>query len=113
MVKRSVLVGTRWDLVLIDDVEKLVKTHQNPGGVFKNVSHAIRECTKVGIKVHTYQEMMKDPLKADEFRAKMQEMLQNEEIIDWVQTLTPEQIDGFLMALQMQKDKRYEVQKLV
>ena len=113
MVKRSTIISTRWDHSVLDDVEKLVKSPVSPDGKFKNVSEVIRECTKVGMKVHNYQEMMKDPEKSDEFRKKMHEMVQNEEILDWVQTLQPSQIDGFLMALQMEKDNRYKVQKLV
>ncbi len=113
MVKRSVLVGTRWDLALIDDVDKLVKTHDNQTGVFKNVSEAIRECTKVGIKVHNYQKMMKDPKLAEEFRKKMQDYIQNEEVIEWVHTLDNSQIDGFILTMQMEKDKRWELKSLV
>ena len=113
MVKRSITISTRWNLPIIEDIENLVKSPLNPTGSFPNTSEAIRECTKVGIKVHNYQEMMKDPEKANEFILKMQEMLQNEEVFDWAATLTPDQIDGFLMALQMQKDKRYEVKTLV
>ena len=113
MIKRSITVSTRWNLITIEDIEKLVKSPVNPKATFPNTSEAIRECTKVGIKVHNYQEMMKDPEKADEFRKKMQEMIQNEEVFDWVHTLTPDQMDGFLMALQMEKDKRYEVRTLV
>lgn len=113
LVKRTTIISTRWDHSILDDIEKLVKAPGKPDAAFSNTSEAIRECTKVGIKVHNYQEMMKDPEKANEFREKMQQMLQNEEVFDWVATLTPDQIDGFLMALQMQKDKRYEVQKLV
>lgn len=112
-VKRTTMVSTRWDLIILDDVEKLVKTHLNPKAPFSNTSEAIRECTKVGVKVHNYQTMMEDPEKADEFRKKMQEMVKNEEVFGWAHTLTPDQIDGFLMALQMEKDKRYEVKTLV
>ena len=108
MLKRTTIVSTRWDLKILEEIEKLV-INKN----FKNHSQAIRECTKVGMKVHNYQEMMKDPQKADEFRAKMQEMIANEEMLDWVQTLQPEQIDGFLMALQMEKDNRHKVSKFV
>ncbi len=113
MIKRSITISTRWNLVIIEDIEKLVKSLVNPKGTFPNTSEAIRECTKVGIKVHNYQEMMKNPEKADEFRKKMQEMIQNEEVINWVHTLTPDQIDGFMMTMQMEKDKRYEVKTLV
>lgn len=113
MVKRTTIVSTRWDMVDLDSVEKLVKSPINPKGPFKNTSDAIRECAKVGVKVHNYQEMMKDPEKATEFLEKMQDMISNEKVFDWAHTLSPDQIDGFLMALQMEKDKRYEVQTLV
>jgi len=112
-VKRTTLVSTRWDLVDLDDIEKLVKSPLNVKAPFSNTSQAIRECAKVGVKVHNYQEMMKDPEKADEFRKKMQEMLKNEEVLEWVNTLDNSQIDGFLMALQMKKDKRWEMKTLI
>jgi len=112
-VKRTTLVSTRWDLIDLDAVEELVKTPLNPKAIFKSTSEAIRECAKVGVKVHTYQEMMKDPQKANEFRQKMSDFVKNEEVFDWVDTLDNNQIDGFLMALQMKKDKRYEVKHLV
>lgn len=112
-VKRTTIVSTRWELKDLDDIEKLVKSPLTPSSTFHSTSQAIRECTKVGVKVHNYQEMMKDPDKANEFREKMQTMLKNEEVFEWVHTLQHEQIDGFLMALQMEKDKRYEVKTLV
>lgn len=105
-VKRTTIIGIRYEIKDLDDIEKLVKSPLNPSAKFPNVSAAIRECAKVGVKVHNYQEMMKDPKKANEFREKMQCMLKNEEVFEWVHTLQPDQIDGFLMALQMEKDKR-------
>ena len=112
-VKRTTLVSTRWELIVLDDIEKLVQNPLNPTATFENTSLAIRELTKAGLKVHNYQTMMEDPEKADEFRTKMQDFIKNEEVFDWAHTLTPDQIDGFLMALQMEKDKRYEVKTLV
>ena len=113
MVKRTTIINFRCELSLLDDIEKLVKSPLTPKGVFPNTSEVIRECTKVGIKVHNYQEMMKDPDKANEFREKMQDMIKNEEVFEWAHTLDQQQIDGFLMALQMEKDKRFEVKSLV
>lgn len=113
VVKRTTLVSTRWDLIDLDAIEVLVKTPLNPNATFKSTSEAIRECAKAGVKIHNYKEMMKDPEKADEFRQKMAEFMKNEEVFEWVDTLDNNQIDGFLMALQMKKDKRYEVKSLV
>lgn len=113
LVKRTTIISTRWDLVTIDDIDKLVKTPLNPTAPFANTSEAVRELAKVGVKVHNYQEMMKDPEKANEFLEQMQSMIKNDKVFEWANTLSNDQIDGFLMALQMQKDKRYEVKTLV
>jgi len=43
----------------------------------------------------------------------MQNMIKNEEVFEWAHTLDAQQIDGFLMALQIEKDKRFEVKSLV
>ncbi len=60
-----------------------------------------------------YQEMMKDPERANEFREKMNEMLQTQSMDEWSQTLTSDQIEGFIMFLQMEKDKRFEQKKFL
>ena len=112
-VKRTTTLSIRWELIDLDEIEKLVKSPLIPNAPFGNTSKAIRELAKVGVKVHNYQQMMKDPEKANEFRQKMQDFIKNEEVFEWVDTLSPDQIDGFLMALQMKKDKRYEVKTLV
>ena len=93
---------------VLDDLEKNVKTLHNPKGKFKNMSECIRELAKIGHKVVEYQEMMKDPDKKNEFVVKMQEMVKTENFDQLAQTLTVEQIDGFQMFLQIEKDKRIE-----
>lgn len=107
------MISTRWPNDELDEIEKLVKSITNPDAPYANTSQAIKECAKVGVKVHNYQTMMEDPEKANEFREKMQNLIKNEEVFDWAHTLTHDQIDGFLMALQMEKDKRWELKPLV
>ena len=102
------MISTRWEIPDLQDVEKKVRTIENPTGIFESVSEAIRELSKIGLKVMTYQNMMKDPEKASEFQEKMNEMLQTQSMDQWSQTLTSDQIDGFLMFLQLEKEKRFE-----
>lgn len=104
MIKKSATLSLRIDLADLEDLERNVK----PNGKFHSVSECIRELAKIGNKVMEYQSMMKDPAKASEFQDKMHEMLQTEKMDEWSQTLTTEQLDGFLMFLQMEKDKRFE-----
>lgn len=102
------MISLRVDNNDLDDLEKNVKSPQNPQGKFKNVSQCIRELAKVGHQVVEYQEMMKDPEKKNEFLIKMQEMIQTQNFDEFAQTLSTDQIDGFLMFLTMEKDKRFE-----
>lgn len=108
MVKRSTMISIRFDLSTLDDFEKNVKTEFKPVAKFNNMSECIRELAKVGNKVLTYQDMMKDPARANEFKQKMDEMLQTQSMDEWSQTLSSEQLDGFLMFLKIEKEKRYE-----
>ena len=113
MIERKVVINFRCPVPLLDKIESFVKDSNNPKGVFDTVSDVIRESIEVGIKIRDYQEMMKEPKKANEFREKMLNYIKNEEVFDWARTLTTDQIDGYVMALQMEKDQRFKVQKLV
>lgn len=96
----------------LDDFEKMIKTPANPNGKYNNMSQAIRELTKLGIQVVIYLEMKKDSKKNNEFMAKMDEMVKNEAFDEFAQVLDNQQLDGFLMLLKMEKEKRYD-QKIV
>ena len=108
MIKRTTMLSIRIDNNDLDDLEKNINTPQTPQGKFNNMSECIRELLKIGHKVIEYQEMMKDPEKKNEFVVKMQEMIQTQNFDEFSQTLTVEQIDGFLMHLQIEKEKRFE-----
>jgi len=109
MIKRSTMMSIRIDNNDLDNFEKNVI----PAGKFKNVSECIRELAKIGLKVIEYQEMMKDPEKNLEFSKKMQEIIQTENFDQFTQTLSTEQLDGFLMFMQIEKEKRIEQKNLL
>lgn len=112
-MKRSSMFSLRIDNQLLDEFESKVKRHSNPDGKFNSMSECIRDCAKIGSKLLDYQEMMKDPNKSKEFQTQMQSIIQNDQVIEYSQTLTDSQINGFMMALQMEKDTRYENKKLL
>lgn len=107
MIKRNSIVNIRIHNDLLDEIDGVIPSK------FPDVSSVIRECTKIGLKLIRYQDMMKHPKQAEEFRCKMQDVMKNEEVFDFVKTLTPDQMDGFAMALQMEKDNRYKVKPLL
>ncbi len=109
MIKTTrILVSVYLDREFVDEVNKHVATEE-----YKNASVAIRKFSKLGLQLTNYQKLMKDPEKANEFQQKVKEFVENEQHFEWAATLTTEQIEGFLMLLQMEKDERFKQQTLV
>ena len=111
-LKRSTMISVRWDQEDIDDIEKRVQSEENPSGKFKDVSHGIRDLTRLGLKLLDYQEVMKDPLQSKEFIEKMQEFIRTEQTQQFIETLSDQQLNGFMMQCQMEKDSRYKNARL-
>ncbi len=108
MIKRTSMVNIRFSNEFLDEIEKEIENKE-----FKNVSDAIKTCSKNGLELYRYQQMMKDPKQANEFAKKMQELLIKEEQFDWCGELSETQIDGFMMMLRMEKDTRYKQMRFV
>lgn len=77
------------------------------------MSEVIRSMTSIGMQVVHYQEMMKDPEKANEFQTKMRDVIEQGEVTKWVSTLELQQIEGFLGLLKLEKEGRIKVQNLL
>ena len=107
-ISRATSVSVRFPARLLDDIDIELEK-----GEFSSTSQAIIKCTEVGLEAIKYKEMMNDPVKAAEFAAKMQEAIKDEEVGRWAETLSKEQLDGFIMLLGMEKEKRYSVKKFV
>jgi len=106
-------MNIRCDLSLVERINELVKDYRNPRGVFKSSSEAVRELIKVGLEVHNYQDIMKDPQKAAEFQEKMQELIKNEEMDKWSETLNTQQLEGFATFMKLKLESRRKLSKLV
>ena len=81
-------------------------------GTFRNRSQAIAEYVQVGIRISGYQEMLKDPKKAAEFQKKMQDVVQNEKLEGWIESLSSQQLDGLMGLMEIGKDKRFDQRRL-
>ena len=108
MIKRTSMVNIRFSNEFLDEIEKEIEKKE-----FKNVSGAIKICSKYGLELYRYQKMMKDPKQANEFTKKMQELLIKEQQFDWCGELSDIQLDGFMMMLRMEKDTRYKQMRFV
>jgi len=93
------------------DIAGLVKFID--AGRFRNMSDAIRETSKVGARILNYQDAMADPARAEEMRKKMNEILRQDQIMGWAETLDDGQIEGFIQLLQLEKDRRYKLAPLI
>ena len=107
-ISRATSVSVRFPARLLDDIDIELEK-----GEFSSTSQAIIRCTEVGLEAIKYREMMNDPVKAAEFAAKMQEAIKEEKVERWAETLTREQLDGFIQLMKMEKEKRYSVKKFV
>jgi len=89
----------RIPLVLYEKFEKSVKE-----GKFPSVSEAIRSYTKVGMHVESYEPKLEDP----KFLKSIEDLKQEEGILQWAETLTESQLDAVVMAMKMERERRYE-----
>ncbi len=108
LIKRMTLFSLRFPLAFIEEMESHVRSAQNPKGEFKSPTEGIRECARVGLQVVKHQAMMKDPAKNAEFVKKMEALIRTENYSEFTQTLDAGQLNGFIMMLQMEKERRYE-----
>ena len=107
-MRRSSLIGLRVENQLLDKFEKIIHSQENPKGGFPNMSECIRELAKIGYELLKHKEDMQDPKKSEEFLKKMGEIIEQDKVMDWLQGLSDSQLEGFLMAHQMEKERRYE-----
>ena len=105
-ISRATSVSVRFPARLLDDIDIELEK-----GEFSSTSQAIIKCTEVGLEAIKYKEMMADPVKAAEFATKMQEAIKEDEVSQWAETLSREQLDGFIMLMTMEKEKRYSIRK--
>ncbi len=98
----------RVPLELVDEIETMVKSRDNPMGRFTSANHTIRECTILGLQVLKHADAMKDPAKNAEFIAKMERMIKTENYSQFTEALDTTQLEGFIMLLKLEKEKRYE-----
>lgn len=103
MIKKSTIVQIRMDDLLITQLNKLVEDN-----TFSDVSKAIRELIQVGLLTLNYKQQIKDP----DFVESVDKLQQNDNLFNWIETLTQSQQDALFYLLKMNKDNRYEQVRL-
>lgn len=102
--KRSVTINMRCPENWLNSVEKFAEQKN------KSLSETIRSTSSIGMKVLNYQDMMKKPDQSAEFQQKMKEIMTDVKSKEWAATLTSQELEGFLLCLQLEKEGRYKVE---
>jgi len=100
-IKRTALVSLRLPINELDEYEILVDTK-----LFNSLSEAIRECGSKGRLLLSYKEVLNDPIKKKEFFEKLDSTLKNEQIFEYLSTLTDTELRGISGAIQIVQEKR-------
>jgi len=100
-IKRTTIVSLRLPIIDLDEYEILVDKK-----LFNSVSEAIRECGSKGRLLLNYKDVLKDPIKKKEFFEKLDSTLKNEQIFEYLVTLTDTELKGIYEAIQIVQEKR-------
>jgi Arc/MetJ-type ribon-helix-helix transcriptional regulator len=103
MIKKTTIVNIRFDDDLITKLNQLVSD-----ATFENVSSAVRELIHIGLLTLNYKQQIKDP----EFVKSVDELKQNDNLFNWIETLNQNQQDALFYTLKMTRENRYEQARL-
>ena len=93
-------IGIRIEFEVLERIDELVKDNE-----FRTTAEGIRECTKLGLKVYYYRDIMNNPQEKAQFFDKLTQNIKNDKIFEWIKTLSPSQMEGIMMAIQMENKK--------
>ena len=96
------------------EVETLQKLSQywGNGKTFKYEAEAIRTFVEYGMQLLEYKKVMQDPEKREDFMAKMQTMMKEEKVFDWLFQMTDQQLAGLSMAITTVRDSKEKQTRL-
>ena len=95
----------------VETLEKLSK-YYGEGKTFKFEAEAIRTFVEYGMQLMEYKKIMQDPDKRDEFISKMQSMMKEEKVFDWLFEMSDQQLSGLSMAITTVRDSKEKQTRL-
>ena len=81
-------------------------------GHFRSTSEVIEAALDTLFKVRAHKTMMADPAKAEEFRLKMQSVIEQENYTQWLDTLSADQKTGLIGMLELSREGNWDAQRL-
>ena len=75
-------------------------------GESPDFSHAARSLIDAGLWLHEHKNELTDTKKSQQIIEEYNSKLNNDTVFDWLATLSDTKIQGFLMAIELEKEKR-------
>ena len=75
-------------------------------GDFENTSDAVRKLADLGLWVHKNKGMFEDEKQISELQKKWSAQMNEKQILDWPKTLSNRQIEGVMIALDLERENR-------
>ncbi len=77
-------------------------------GHIESENETVRQLVRMGIFIHTMKSQVKDPA----FMDKMKGVIKNEQLFEWLETMTTEQLQGIKTASEYVIEGKYKQKKL-
>lgn len=97
----SVSISIRLDNELWQDIQEFIVR-----GDFENTSKALRAFVKLGLWVHKNKGKFENKSQMTELQKMWTDQMNEKQMLDWPKTLSNSQIEGVMMALDLEKEKR-------
>lgn len=101
-------VTARLPIPTLDAVNAMVADRK-----YRSTAAATAGLVELGLRVVAHQEMMRDPERANEFQAKMDEVVKAGQIFEFLQTISETELRGFAGAAELELERRHTQTQLV
>ena len=107
-MKHRVTVSARLPLSTVEQIDILIQS-----GKYRNLASSIEALVTLGLQLEQYQEMIKDPKRHAEFVKKMKSMMHNGQFDKVVKAMTPAELDGAALMIEIEKNGKYLQRNLI
>jgi len=98
---RTTIKAIRIDIDLLEKIEEIMNQHG-----WSNLSEFLRSAIKIFIRLEKTKSIMNDPEKWQKFREEMNAQISENNIFDYISGMDDNKLEGFKMAIEMEKEKR-------
>ena len=105
--RRRIPISTRVTVKTLEMIDELIEQRK-----FNSTAEVVDAALDTFFKVMSHRSIMADPSQAEEFRLKMQSVIEQEKYSEWLETLSRDQMTGLIGMLEMARNDKWETAKL-